>query len=136
MKTKAVVEVCITSPDGVCWNLKITNRGAVIVEKETPDGKDTASRDYANYQAILEKAWSKGIELRAFELLNPPTQTELDAAKIEFENYVDTHVTEIIKYKLGKQPVLIAIWDDANDNPFSTNIRTTISTILNEDPNA
>ena len=125
----------IASPDGTVWVLRVTNRGAVIAEKETPDGKDSASKDHENFKAILQKAWAKGIETRAIEIAGgAPSQANIDTAKAEFRVYAKTHQAEISQFPNGHQADLQNIWIDTNDNTFTQNVIDAVSVILNEDP--
>lgn len=123
------------SPDGTKFRIKVSNRGQLYAEKITPDGEDKARKDYANYQGILQKAWSTGIADRAVEIAGgAPLQADIDAATAEFENYADAHTAQISAFKFGKQPTLINVWNDTNDNTFSQAIIDTVSAILNEAP--
>jgi len=126
-----------TSPDGTSFCVAVSNRGQVFTEKEVSDGEDTVRRDYQNFQGILQKAWSTGIKDRAIEIAGgKPLQADIDSAILEFENYIDTRDSEVLKFKIGKQQRLIDKWGDSADNPFSAAIRDKVKLILEEDPNS
>lgn len=127
----------VTSPDGTVFYTTVSNRGQVFVEKQIPGGEDIARRDYQNFQGILQKAWSTGVKDRAIEIAGgTPLQVDIDAAILEFEDYIDTRDSEILRFKIGNQQRLIDKWGDPTDNPFSTAIRDKIKLILEEDPNS
>lgn len=123
------------SPNGTKYVIRVSDRGQVYTEKITPDAEDKARKDYANYQGVLQKAWSTGITQRAIEIAGgAPSQADIDAATVEFEDYAEAHTTQISAFKFGKQPALISIWNDTNDNNFSQSIIDDVAAILNESP--